>query len=93
MRIPLRALPLLLAALVAAPVGLTGCSASAATCAPGDASCLRILFIGNSYTYVNDLPATFAQLARAGGHAVGTDSLASGGATLTDHLADAATAP
>ena len=93
MRTPLRALPLLLAALVAASVGLAGCSAGAAMCAPGDASCLRILFIGNSYTYVNDLPATFAQLARAGGHAVGTDSLATGGATLADHVADAATVP
>lgn len=88
-----RTLPLLLATLVAASVALMGCSASAPTCAPGDGSCLRILFIGNSYTYVNDLPATFAQLARAGGHAVETDSLASGGATLADHLADAATAP
>ncbi len=27
----------------------------------------RILFIGNSYTYVNDLPGTFAKLACSGG--------------------------
>jgi len=94
MRITVRALPLLIAALVAAPLALTGCSTTAATCGPaGSGSCLRILFTGNSYTFVNDLPLTFAELARAGGHGVETDSLASGGATLADHMADAATAP
>jgi len=31
---------------------------------------LRILFIGNSYTYVNDLPHLFAELANAGQHKV-----------------------
>jgi hypothetical protein len=72
---------------------LTGCGSVAPTCGPSDSACLRILFIGNSYTYVNDLPGTFASLAEAGGHTVETDSLASGGATLADHLADAATVP
>jgi len=28
---------------------------------------LRVLFVGNSYTYVNDLPALLAAMARAGG--------------------------
>lgn len=31
-------------------------------------SCARVLFIGNSYTSLNDLPAMFAELAYAGGH-------------------------
>jgi hypothetical protein len=49
-------------------------------------SCMRILFIGNSYTYVNDLPHTFADLAKAGGHSVETGMLAEGGWTLYDHV-------
>ena len=49
-----------------------------------DAS-LRVLFIGNSYTYVNDLPNTFARLAAAGGHKVETGMAASGGWTLAMH--------
>lgn len=93
MRSTLRALPLLLAALVAASLALTSCGSSLATCGPSDdGSCLRILFIGNSYTYVNDLPGTLARLAQAGGHTIETDSLANGGATLADHLSDAETA-
>jgi hypothetical protein len=72
---------------------LSGCGGAAPTCGPSDSSCLRVLFVGNSYTYVNDLPATLASLAQAGGHTVQTDSLASGGATLADHIADPATTP
>jgi hypothetical protein len=53
--------------------------------------CIRVLFVGNSYTYVNDLPGTFAALAASGGHPVETSMIASGGATLADHLASAAT--
>jgi hypothetical protein len=62
-------------------------------CGPraGTASCTRVLFIGNSYTYANDLPGTFAELARAAGHEVETGMLATGGATLADHAADVAT--
>jgi hypothetical protein len=54
--------------------------------ASGD-ECLRVLFVGNSYTYVNDLPNTFAQLARSGNHLVEVDIVAEGGFSLTDHLA------
>jgi hypothetical protein len=56
------------------------------------ATCTRVLFIGNSYTYVNDLPTTFADLAWAGGHRVETGSLADGGETLAQHATDPATA-
>ena len=56
-------------------------------CAPGcnDDACTRMLFIGNSYTYVNNLPSTFAELARAGGHPVETGMAAKGGLRLLDH--------
>ena len=50
-------------------------------------TCLRVLFIGNSYTSVNDLPATFAALVRSGGGAVETRMIAPGGAFLSDHAA------
>jgi hypothetical protein len=52
----------------------------------GTQTCTRILFIGNSYTYVNDLPGMFAKLARAGGYPVETGMAAEGGFTLADHL-------
>jgi hypothetical protein len=55
-------------------------------------TCTRVLFIGNSYTYVNDLPATFANLAWSGGYRVDTRTLASGGGTLAAHAADPETA-
>lgn len=44
-----------------------------------------MLFLGNSFTSVNDLPFVFEQLAESGGHAAGTDMIAPGGATLEDH--------
>ena len=39
-------------------------------CAPPPTPCTRVFFLGNSYTSVNDLPATFASLAWSGGHRV-----------------------
>jgi hypothetical protein len=48
---------------------------------------LHILFIGNSYTYMNDLPGVFSQLACSGGHKVETETVAVGGWTLADHIA------
>jgi hypothetical protein len=44
----------------------------------------RVLFIGNSYTYVNDLPALIRRLAASGGNRPGieTDMVAVGGADL-----------
>ncbi|MCP4542204.1 MAG: hypothetical protein GY832_34205 [Chloroflexi bacterium] len=49
---------------------------------------LRILFIGNSHIFTNDLPGTFAELARAGGHEVSVDSLVRGGYALEQYVAD-----
>lgn len=85
---PTRVGRILLAAVV---IVAGGCAASHDACG-GSGTCMRVLFIGNSYTYVNDLPATFVQLAGAGGHPVATDSVAEGGATLADALASGATA-
>lgn len=51
---------------------------------------LRVLFVGNSLTYYNDLPATFATLYRAAepGVRVETEMLAQGGGKLRERLAE-----
>ncbi len=54
---------------------------------PPDAVCTRVLFIGNSYTFVNNLPGTFAVLSHALSRPVFADMIAPGGATLADHAA------
>lgn len=56
-----------------------------------ESSCMRVLFIGNSYTFQNDLPKTFAALAEVGGHSVETAMAAEGGWRLADHVAAAGT--
>src|SRR5438045_1542031 len=70
---------------------LLGCS-RAPGCAPSSGpGCTRVLFVGNSYTSVNDLPGTFAKLARSGGHNVETGMAAEGGWSLSDHAASSET--
>ncbi|MCQ2366817.1 MAG: hypothetical protein MJ056_06635 [Akkermansia sp.] len=44
----------------------------------------RVLFIGNSYTYVNDLPKVFDALCKAGRQKVGVDSFTEGSCALVD---------
>jgi len=47
---------------------------------------VHVLFLGNSYTYFNDLPAIFSELAKAGHQCkVNTRMLAPGGLRLKDH--------
>jgi len=53
--------------------------------------CSRILFLGNSYTFENDLPAMFAELAYAGGFRIETGTAAQAGWTLSDHVNSSAT--
>ena len=53
--------------------------------------CLRVLFVGNSYTFVNDLPNTFAALANAGGRRVHIGMVANGGWTLEQHASSTPT--
>jgi hypothetical protein len=72
-------------------VSLVGCDSAATGCTDAQKTCTRVLFIGNSYTYVNDLPSMFAALARSGGHQVETGMAAEGGVTLADHVASTAT--
>ena len=52
---------------------------------------LNVLFIGNSYTYANDLPGTLVQLAAAMGDQVNVDSKANGGYTFQMHSQDPVT--
>jgi hypothetical protein len=49
---------------------------------------LRILFIGNSYTFYNDMPEIFSDLAESGGHEVNVTTMAKGGYSLADHAQD-----
>ncbi len=47
---------------------------------------LQVLFVGNSLTYVGNLPAVFTAMAADNGHAAHADMLVNGGATLTRWL-------
>jgi len=81
-------------ALLVALVGLgamVGARAVDNACLPLAGPCERVLFIGNSYTYVNDLPAVFRHVARAAGHAVVTGIVANGGETLEGHASSTET--
>jgi hypothetical protein len=53
--------------------------------APGE-TC-GVLFVGNSLTFVNDLPRTFARLAASAGRAVRAVPAANAGETLAQHVA------
>src|SRR5205807_8347987 len=63
-------------------------------CSAGERApaCTRVLFIGNSYTSVNDLPSVFANLARSGGHRVEAGRATADGARLADHVSSSSTA-
>ena len=52
---------------------------------------LSVLFIGNSYTYVNDLPAVFVNLTNSLSDIATVDSKTNGGFTFQNHLDDPAT--
>ena len=52
---------------------------------PGRANTKKILFVGNSLTYTNNLPTLFAILAKQKGKMVETEMLASAGYALEDH--------
>ena len=82
MRFALSAACLLVCASVAGCAGSSGCAVT-------DGSCVRVLFLGNSYTSTNDLPGMFASLAAAAGRRVDVAMVAKGGETLADHAASA----
>jgi len=47
-----------------------------------------VLFVGNSLTYVGNVPAVLSALAAANGKPFPSDMIASGGATLTQRVSD-----
>lgn len=53
---------------------------------------IRVLFVGNSLTYVGNLPAVFSALATINGHRVASDMIVKGGATLAQRLDDGSVA-
>jgi hypothetical protein len=59
--------------------------------APAGARPRCVLFVGNSYVSVNDLPRAFARVAASLGSSVIFDAVAPGGYTLAQHAADPAT--
>lgn len=63
-------------------LGLAGSGGIEAAPAPR-----RILFVGNSLTYTNDLPAIVAELARQGGEPIEVATIAHPDFSLADHLA------
>ncbi len=52
---------------------------------------VSVLFIGNSYTYVNDLPTLLATIASSNGDFVSHDSQTPGGATFQVHAGNSVT--
>lgn len=52
----------------------------------------RLLFVGNSLTYVGNLPAVYSALAIDNGHAVASDMIVRGGATLSQRVDDGSVA-
>lgn len=70
------------AACIALALGSPGCGDDAVgPRMPGT----RVLFIGNSLTYVNDLPGTLRDVARAAGDTVSVASVAVANTALIDH--------
>ena len=51
----------------------------------------KVLFVGNSYTYANDLPLMLSKLAKSTGDSLYYDSSTGGGQTLQGHSASLAT--
>jgi hypothetical protein len=61
----------------------------AAVCsADPPAATIRVLFLGNSLTYVGNLPAVFACLCDASGHKCSVEMIVKGGAALHDRAID-----
>jgi hypothetical protein len=65
---------------------LLACSASTSPAPAKDTSDLRVLFVGNSLTSANDLPAVVARIGQADGRAVHVTSAAIDNTALVDHL-------
>jgi hypothetical protein len=88
-RARLTAIAVVVTLAVAALAGVLVLAGSSGCGLPADRACLRVLFIGNSYTSTNDLPGVLAGLLRSGGRHAEVSAIAPGGATLADHAASA----
>ena len=71
---------------------LAACAGGQQALAPLPAGGHHVLFIGNSLTYVNDLPATLSALAAASGDTIRVSSVAFPDYALEDHLAEGSAA-
>ena len=69
-------------------IGLFSLSGFISEC---NATKFKVLFIGNSYTYVNDLPSLINQLALSTGDEIMYSSSTPGGSTFQGHFTDATT--
>jgi hypothetical protein len=67
------------------PLLLLGCAAGSTTPEPGEPTVYRVLFVGNSLTYFNDLPGTAAHLASSGSDSMEVESVALANFALIDH--------
>jgi hypothetical protein len=67
---------------------LCGCLLFAGGFISPASAAVRILFVGNSLVFVNDIPRLVSDLARSRGHAVECDSYSPGGYSLARHAAD-----
>ena len=65
---------------------LLGCSGGGPSLGPESAPIYHVLFIGNSLTYVNDLPGTVARVASSVGDSFEVESVARAGFALIDHV-------
>jgi hypothetical protein len=61
---------------------------AAAAGAESQGKSVRVLFLGNSITYVGNLPAVFAALCEASGNKCSVEMIVTGGAALHDRVAD-----
>lgn len=77
--------------LLAAAIILTGCSTSRGAGPDAGEALVEILFLGNSYTSVNDLPGMVEELATAAGRPLRQESITPGGMTLDGHASDSGT--
>ena len=66
------------------------CTSCSVQSSPGPSE--RVLFVGNSLTYVGNAPAVFSALAEANGKPIASDMIVRGGATLAQRVADGSVA-